>query len=196
MTDMTARFPDAWKNGIRAIWERWNRLTDREKRLLSVLGTVLALYAGQKTVDILFVAPYERYHAEEESLRSDILLAQTLAQEIRRNQDEIRTRTLRLVQDRAGFSLISYLEQEATQARIRSSITQMTPRTLPPEGGYHSVLVSLRIENVDLPHVLFFLARIERSPHLLRITRLTMERRFDHHRLLDVRLDVQSIQSS
>lgn len=196
MTDFAARLTTAWKDVLRLASDRWSRLSDRERKLVSILVTILALYAGQKTVDLLFVSPYERYHAEEESLKSDILLAQALSQEIRKSQDEIRSRSLRLAQDRSGFSLISYLEQEAAQSRIRSSITQMTPRTLPSEGGYHSVLVSLRIENVDLPHVLFFLARIERSPHLLRITRLTMERRFDHHRLLDVHLDVQSIQSS
>jgi hypothetical protein len=196
MTDLAARMTASWKNGLRSALDRWNHLSDRERKLISILFTILALYLGQKTVDLLFVSPYERYYAEEESLKSDILLAQALSQEIRKSQDEIRSRSLRLAQDRSGFSLISYLEQEAAQSRIRSSITQMTPRTLPSEGGYHSVLVSLRIENVDLPHVLFFLARIERSPHLLRITRLTMERRFDHHRLLDVHLDVQSIQSS
>lgn len=191
-----------WKRAVGAFGDRhiqplklkWDQLNQRERRLLSLLGGILGLYIFQLLVQTTLVSPYQRYRDEEHSLRSDILQAITLSREIRQSQQVIQERSRTLAEDQAGFSLISYLEQEADRTHIRSSITQMTPRSLPPDGNYHTTLVSLRIEKVDLPHILLFLARLERSRHLIRIAHVTIERRFDQHRLLDVRIDVQSIQ--
>ena len=196
MIERWFRVPDSWTRSFHPLKERWDALSLREKRLIEILGAILSVYLLWLWLQVALIDPYHQFLAEEQSLRSDILTAQSLVQEIHQSQEEIRKRSQRLARDQAGFSLISYLEQEADRTHIRSSITQMTPRSLPPEGSYHSTLVSLRIEKVDLPHILVFLARLERSRHLIRIIRLTIERRFDQHRLLDVHLDVQSIQSS
>lgn len=196
MIDRKLRLPDSWLRSFQPLRDRWESLSLREKRLIGLLAAILSVYLFWFGIETVLMDPYRQFRSEEQSLRSDILTAQSLVQEIRQSQEEIRKRSLRLAQDQSGFSLISYLEQEANRTHIRSSITQMTPRSLPPEENYHSILVSIRIEKVDLPHILVFLARLERSPHLIRITHLSIERRFDQHRLLDVHLDVQSIQSS
>ena len=196
MTDWRTSLRSHANRHLLPIKLRWEQLSRREKRLLSVLGTILALYLLQVSVETFLMTPYQQYRDEESSLRSDIFQALALSREIRQSQEKIRERSRTLAADRGGFSLISYLEQEADRTHIRSSVTQMTPRSLPPDGNYHTTLVSIRIEKVDLPHILVFLARLERSRHLIRITRITLERRFDQHRLLDVRIDVQSIQSS
>ncbi|MHB1285504.1 MAG: type II secretion system protein GspM [Leptospirales bacterium] len=196
MIDLRNRLPDSWTRSFNTLKDRWETLSLRERRLIGTLGAILSLYLFWAGIETVLLDPYHQFLSEEQSLKSDILTAQSLVQEIRQSQEEIQKRSLRLTRDRSGFSLISYLEQEADQTHIRSSITQMTPRSLPPEENYHSTLVSIRIEKVDLPHILVFLARLQRSPHLIRISHLTIERRFDQHRLLDVRLDVQSIQAS
>lgn len=196
MIDRKLRLPDSWLRSFQPLKDRWESLSLREKKLIGILAAILSVYLFWFGIETVLMDPYRQFRSEEQSLRSDILTAQSLVQEIRQSQEEIRKRSLRLAQDQSGFSLISYLEQEANRTHIRSSITQMTPRALPPEENYHSILVSIRIEKVDLPHILVFLARLERSRHLIRITHLSIERRFDQHRLLDVHLDVQSIQSS
>ena len=196
MIDRKLRLPDSWLRAFQPLKDRWESLSLREKKLIGILAAILSVYLFWFGIETVLMDPYRQFRSEEQSLSSDILTAQSLVQEIRQSQEEIRKRSLRLAQDQSGFSLISYLEQEANRTHIRSSITQMTPRALPPEENYHSILVSIRIEKVDLPHILVFLARLERSRHLIRITHLSIERRFDQHRLLDVHLDVQSIQSS
>jgi general secretion pathway protein M len=70
----------------------------------------------------------------------------------------------------------------------------MTPRNLPSEGAYRIGMVSMRIDSVDLPRAVFFLARLERSPHFIRITRLSMKRRFNDHSKLDLQIDVEAVQ--
>ena len=178
------------------IRERWEKLTSRERSLLGILLTLLALYLISTLLTSLFLDPYEEAISDEVTLKEEVQKASQISSHLRQIQSSINERSHLLSSDNAGFSLISYLEQEARHSQISTSVSQMTPRNLPSEGGYPSVMVSLHLEKVDLAHVLIFIARIQRAPHLLRITHISLERRFDQHDLLDVRIDVQSIQPS
>ena len=172
------------------------RLTKREQRLLQTFFSLLFAVGVWSAISGLFWEPYLQKKEELEALTTDMLKVQTLAEEIRKTRSLISAQSLRLGQEERGFSLISYLEEEADRAHIKSLITQMTPRTLPREGSYQIRMVSLRIDSIDLPHAIFFLARLERSPHFIRITRLSMKRRFNNHSKLDVQIDVEAVQPS
>jgi general secretion pathway protein M len=176
--------------------ERWEKMTTREKRLTFIFLLLAGLYLVSTLLTTLFLDPYEAALSEEATLKEQVKKSNQMAAHLRQIQSSINERSHLLSSDNAGFSLISYLEQEARHSQISTSVSQMTPRNLPSEGGYPSVMVSLHLERVDLAHVLIFIARIQRAPHLLRITHISLERRFDQHDLLDVRLDVQSIQPS
>jgi len=176
--------------------EKWEKLTPRERVLSSILLLLGAIYLVSLLITTLFLDPYEEAVSEDASLKEEIKKATRMSTHLRQIQASINKRSHLLSSDNSGFSLISYLEQEARHSQISKSVSQMTPRNLPSEGGYPSVMVSLHLEKVDLAHVLIFIARIQRAPHLLRITHISLERRFDQHDLLDVRLDVQSIQPS
>ncbi len=176
--------------------ERWEKMSSRERRLSSILLILGALYLASTLLTSFFLDPYEEAVSEEATLRMEVKKANQMSARLQQIQSTINKRSHLLSSDNAGFSLISYLEQEAKHSRISTSVSQMTPRNLPSEGGYPSVMVSLHLEKVDLAHTLIFIARIQRAPHLLRITHISLERRFDQHDLLDVRIDVQSIQPS
>lgn len=172
------------------------RLSKREQRLLQALFSLVLAVGLWSAVSGLFWDPYIQKKDELEGLKTDMLDVQTLSDEIRKTRSLISAQSQRLGREERGFSLISYLEEEADHARIKPLITQMTPRTLTPEGPYQIRMVSMRIDGVDLPHAVFFLARLERSPHFIRITRLSMKRRFNNHAKLDVQLDVEAVQPS
>lgn len=174
----------------------WEGLSKREQGLIRALASLIALLALWSAVSTLFWSPYLAKKEALESLKSDMLQVQSLTEEIGRTRALLASQTRRLSREERGFSLIAYLEDEAGHAHIRSLITQMTPRTLAPEGPYKIRMVSIRIDSVDLPHAVFFLARLERSPHFIRITRISMKRRFNNHGQLDVQLDVEAIQPS
>jgi len=176
--------------------ERWEKMTPRERTLSSTLLLLAGLYLVSSLLTTLFWNPYEEALSEEAALKKDVKKAKQMSDNLRQIQASINERSHLLSSDNAGFSLISYLEQEARHSQISKSVSQMTPRNLPSEGGYPSVMVTLHLEKVDLAHVLIFIARIQRAPHLLRITHISLDRRFDQHDLLDVQLDVQSIQPS
>ncbi len=172
----------------------WERLTERERHLVQILFSLLGALALWTAVDSLFWTPYLAKRDEIDTLRQEMLKVQGLAQEIQSTRSLIAAQSRRLGQEERGFSLIAYLEEEADHAHIRSQVTRMTPRNLPPEGPYRIGMVSMHLDSVDLPHAVYFLARLERSPHFIRITRLTMKRRFNDHSKLDLQIDVEAIQ--
>lgn len=176
--------------------ERWEKLSLRERRLSGILLLLGGIYLISTLLTSELLDPYEEAVSDEKTLKEELSKANQLSKHLHQIQSSIKERAHLLSSDNSGFSLISYLEQEARHSQISTSVSQMTPRNLPSEGGYPSEMVSLHLEKVDLAHVLIFIARIQRAPHLLRITHISIERRFDQHDLLDVRLDVQSIQPS
>lgn len=173
-----------------------DRLTRREQRLLRILLSLLFVIGLWYGFSGIFWEPYLQAREELESLKGDMLQVQTLSSEIEKTRALLSSQSRRLGLEERGFSLISYLEEEADRARIKPLITQMTPRTLPPEGSTMIRMVSMRIESIDLPHAVFFLARLERSPHFIQITRLSMKRRFNNHGKLDIQLDVEAVTPS
>ena len=172
----------------------WERLTERERRLVHLLVPLLAGLALWTGVDSLFWDPYMAKRDEIEALKAEMLKVEGLSQEIQSTRALINAQTQRLGREERGFSLIAYLEEEADHAHIREKVTRMTPRNLPSEGAYRIGMVSMRIDSVDLPRAVFFLARLERSPHFIRITRLSMKRRFNDHSKLDLQIDVEAVQ--
>ena len=184
---------DTFSRPVRAAYER---LTTREKRLVRLLLSLLGGVVLWQGVTMLFWDPYQAREAELADLRSETLRVATLAREIESSRALIQSQAQRLAREERGFSLIATLEEEADRAHIKSRITRMTPRTLPPEGAYRIAMVTMEINSVDLPHALFFLARIQRSPHFIRVTRLSMKRRFNDHSKIDLSLDVEAVQPS
>ncbi len=184
---------DTFSRPVRAAYER---LTTREKRLVRLLLSLLGGIVLWQGVTMLFWDPYQAREAELADLRSETLRVATLAREIESSRALIQSQAQRLAREERGFSLIATLEEEADRAHIKSRITRMTPRTLPPEGAYRIAMVTMEINSVDLPHALFFLARIQRSPHFIRVTRLSMKRRFNDHSKIDLSLDVEAVQPS
>ena len=181
---------------LRPLRVAYERLTPREKRLVRILASLVAGIVLWQGVTWLFWDPYQARKAELADLRDETLKVASLAREIESSRALIQTQAQRLAREERGFSLIATLEEEADRAHIKSRITRMTPRSLQPEGAYRIAMVSLEIDSVDLPHALFFLARIQRSPHFIRVTRLSMKRRFNDHSKIDLSLDVEAVQPS
>ncbi len=182
---------DPWLRRVRIQWER---LSERERRLVRILLSLLFGLGLWTAVTSLFWDPYMAKRDEIESLKAEMLKVEALSQEIESTREMIDAQSRRLGREERGFSLIAYLEEEADHAHIRPLVTRMTPRNLPPEGAYRISMVSMKIDSVDLPHAVFFLARLERSPHFIRITRLSMKRRFNDHSKLDLEIDVEAVQ--
>jgi type II secretory pathway component PulM len=91
----------------------------------------------------------------------------------------------RIEKDRQGFSLLSYLEDVATTVRIRSNIVYMRPQNMPQSEGYREMAVEVKVENAPLSQIVRFLKTLEQSPHVLKIRRLHLKKRYADPNYLD-----------
>ncbi len=90
------------------------------------------------------------------------------------------------------FSVLSYLEGLAKEARLQDRIVQMKPRAAEVTRYYRENAVEIRMEKVRLPDLVRYLDQVEHAKALLRIKQLQIRPRFDDPNLLDVRFQVSS----
>jgi hypothetical protein len=152
----------------------WNRMSVRERRLISLLGTAIG-GCGVLVVGYLVFSSYQAMSEENQSLREAI-------EDIAKHSDEYRDAKARaeLQAKRIGTEppqLAADLEAAAKEAGIQ--IPETADRPDAPAGKRyveHSLDVKLR--KVDLKSLATFLSKVETGRTLVLITRLGIRRSF------------------
>jgi len=73
-----------------------------------------------------------------------------------------------------GFTLFSFLEQQATRDGIKEQIAYMRPSSESLSTGVVEDQVQMRLENVRLPNLVAFLKNIEYAPESIFVKRMTI----------------------
>jgi type II secretory pathway component PulM len=152
----------------------WNRMSARERRLLSIFGTTIGA-CGVLVVVYLVVSSYQSMSEKNQELREAI-------EDIAKHSDEYRDAKARveLQAKRIGSEppqLAADLEAAAKEANIQ--IPETADRPDQPAGKRyveHSLDVKLR--KVDLKSLATFLGKVETGRTLVLITRLGIRRSF------------------
>lgn len=178
---------------ISASLQRWERLSDRERAVVTIGGLVLLLGLGFAFIVDPALERLDLLHRQ--AVRKERATGELAA--IVKDYTEVQARLQRFearLKPVAGtFSLLPFLEEAATQGQIRDRIASMQP--LPAStagGGYREAAVEMRLDGLTMPQLLAFLAHLDRAPARLQIKRFQMKPRFDAPYLLDVRLRVSS----
>jgi general secretion pathway protein M len=176
-----------------AWFQRWERLSDRERTVVTLGGIVLLLGLGfafivdpeLERLDLL-----NRQAARKERAMGELAAIVKDYAEINARLQQFEAR----VKPAAGtFSLLPFLEDAAAQGQIRDRIASMQPITASPaEAGYREAAVEMRLDGLTMPQLVAFLAQLDRAPAGLQIKRFQMKPRFDAPYLLEVRLRVSS----
>ncbi len=94
------------------------------------------------------------------------------------------------------FSLLTFMEEAATTAQVRERITSMQPHVQSLAQGYQETAVDLRLEGIQLPELLAFLATIDQAPYDLHVRHLQIRPKFDNPVNLDATVRVLSYAKS
>jgi general secretion pathway protein M len=90
------------------------------------------------------------------------------------------------------FSLFSRLEQLARQTDIREQIQYMKPTVSTPNDLYREDAVEIKMEGVTLEQLIRYLDRVERSPQLLKIKRLSVKPQQQNRQMLSAIIRVST----
>jgi len=136
------------------------------------------------------VSPYleARQKLERSLLRkkNDMLemeILQSQYRDLRERQGEI---SRMIDQRRTGFSLFSFLEQQANAVRVKDRVTYMKPSTSELDDGYQEAAVEMKLEQITLKQLVDFLTRVESLEQVVLVKRLAVQKNKKENDLLDV----------
>jgi len=164
----------------------YGRLAQRERRVL--WGGIIFICGF-----LLFqgvISPYldarQKLERTLQRTQNDLLemqILQTQYGEIKRRQGEI----TRLIGRRdAGFSLFSFLEQQADKVRVKNLVTYMKPSRIDLDEGLQESAVEMKIERVTLRQLIDFLDKVESVDKVVLVKRLAVQKNNKDSNLLDV----------
>ncbi len=121
----------------------------------------------------------------------DMALLQQDYEQLKRRQGGI---VRQLAQRPSSFSLFTYLESQATAARIKDRVASMRPSIKELDDGFKESVVEMKIELVPLQWLVDFLRRVESEENVVIIKRIAIEQNSRETDLLDVLVTIATFE--
>ena len=102
------------------------------------------------------------------------------------------TRIENQINTQGVFSILTELENLASQSEIKSNIESMESKPKPKNEYFTEQAVEVKLIKVTLKQLLTFLYSIEFSPKVLHVKKLHLEVRFDNKELLNAQIEVST----
>jgi type II secretory pathway component PulM len=169
--------------------ERLNQLSPREKKLLlagaacllAVLGWLWFFQRGRPGRSV--GSRLDQAIAQEKQTASLLATYQQENSQLRAVEDRLR-------QTPADFDLYKHLDQLVDQAGIRMGVIKMDPVEGAGTEYYSEDYVDMNLQKVEFQPLIRFLQSVEDSPGGVRITNLSLKKRFDNSNTLDATIRV------
>jgi general secretion pathway protein M len=170
------------------------RLAKREKYLIAIAGSVVALFfLFQLLILPVFEkkARLQRNIIKKEEELSEIAL---IGAEIEGLKGSTQKTKKIITRRKRGFTLFSFLEQKAGEAQIKDHIKYMKPSSSKGEGPYNESLVEIKLESITLKQLVGYLYRIEKPEDLIIVKRMSIKGNKNKQGYLDAVLQVLTFQ--
>ena len=162
-----------------------NRLQRREKRVLAV-GLLFVI--GFLVVHFCLLPYIDARNSLADSLKRkeadlvDIQLLKREYLELKSRQGDIENR---LMKRTAGFSLFSFLEEQAAAVKVKDRVTYMKPSSNMIEEGFNESIVEMKIETITLQQLVDFLVKIESEKMVVVVQRISIQENSRENGMLD-----------
>ena len=170
------------------------QLHPREKMIigmgLAALTVILFVYW------CIFPLLDRRERSERQAITREKELREMIAYQNEYNlfQKENRRTAAMLKKRPTDFSLFSFLDQLAGNTGIKTKIVYMRPSTVKdPEKKFNLARVEIKLDEVSLDQISRFLYRIETSPHLIKVPRLSIKQKKQESGFLEAVLQVETL---
>ncbi len=139
-----------------------------------------------------------REKAMRQAVAAEIELQEMMAyREEYRQLEAENLKTAEMLKKRpANFSLFSFLDQLAGSTGIKNKIIYMKPSTVADsEKRSNRSRVEIKLDDVNLEQISRLLYRIETSPHLINVPRLSIKQKKQAGGLLETVLQVETVET-
>jgi general secretion pathway protein M len=172
-----------------------SKLSRREKIIVAGGGALLVVFL---LVQLVIVPVFERHARLQRAVQSKTsILAdmQRLKSEYDRLSSQAKQSEARYTQREKSFTLFSFLDQLAGQARVKERVSYMRPsKTEQKNSPLKLSRVEMKLEAVTLEQLTAFLHGVETSNNMVSVSKLSISRRDQKEGLLDAILQVDTLE--
>ena len=161
----------------RLLWEKSgiDNLSTREKLVVGGgLAFVVCFIVLQLAIIPFFDARSDLRSSIDRKTR-ELATIKELQLEHRNLKNEEGTIQARIQQRERGFTLFTFLDQQAEKAQVKKQIMFMKPSTVEGDTGYVETMVELKLQQVSLSALVSFLQLVESEQHVVFIRRISIQ---------------------
>jgi len=146
--------------------ERW--------ALLGCCAFVLIFLVVQLIIEP-FLTARENMAASIGRRERELATIQLLQQEYRQLKEDEGTLLARLQNRSPGFTLFTFLDQQAEKAKVKKQISYMKPSVEEGDGQLNESMVEMKFQGITLDRIVAFLLGIESAENIVFLRRLSIQ---------------------
>jgi general secretion pathway protein M len=170
------------------------RLARREKYFISAAICFMVLFFLFQFLVSPFFERRERLQKGIQTKKDELNEMAVLIQDYRSLEMNSQGIDRLLAGRKKGFTLFSFLEQEAGKAQIKDHIKSMKPSTNKGTGPYKELMVEMDIHTLTLKQLVDYLFRIESSRDIIIVKRMAITENKKEKGLLDAKIQVMTFE--
>lgn len=172
------------------------KLSKREKTALGVGIGFIGIFVLVQAVVFPFMDARERLQRSLGTYTKNYDEIKQLRLKYLELQQHADSSKARFSRRQRGFTLFSFLDRLAGQVGIKDRITYMKPSsTKQKDAPYSLSLVEMKLNGVTMEQITGFLYQIETSPNMIHVRRLSLNKREEKEGLLEVILQVETVEA-
>jgi general secretion pathway protein M len=150
------------------------KLAKREKYIVSTGVCLVSLFFLFQLLIFPFFEKRDSYQKGIKVKESDLKEITVLSE--RYNKLKMDSMQMESILDKRnkGFTLFSFLERAAGEAKVKDHIKYMKPSSSKGPGPYKESLVEMKLENITLGQLVGYLYRIEKPEDLILVKRISI----------------------
>lgn len=173
--------------------KQWKQLNQREK---------IAVWIGAGAVAVFIVLQFVVFPLTDgrTKLTKRLSVREKAVAEMRSLQEQYQkiaqqsgSLTTHLAEREPGFSLFSYLEQNAAESDVKEHIAYMKPSEPLENDQFKQSQVEMKLQGITLKKLILFLKQVESPRHLVGIDKITIQDNTKEQGTLDVTLQMVSV---
>ena len=171
------------------------KLSNREKMAIGIGIGFVAIFILFQVAVFPFIDARERLQRQLASNTRSCNEIKELRLKYLELQNRVDTSKTQFDRRQRGFTLFSFLDRLAGQVGIKERITYMKPSsTKQKDTPYSLSLVEMKLNGLTMEQITSLLYRIETSPNMIHVRRLSLNKKEEKEGLLDVILQVETFE--
>lgn len=180
---------------LREMWRKSGveKLSSREKW---VLLAGVAFVVGFLVLQLVIFPVLDAQNKLEKSIarkNRDLVEIKTLQQEYLTLKSEEGTIQSRIDQRSAGFTLFTFLDRQATEAKVKKQIKYMKPSTIEGE-ELNEAMVEMKLQQITLEGLVQFLRLVESEGNVVFVRRFSIQESGDEQGYFDSILQIATFE--